>query len=587
MSISAWKDINWSLVDKRILRYQTRIYKAAKDGNISKVKCLQKRLLKSLDAKLIAVRRVIPLNKLNNGKSTTRVDRQIYVTDIEKIKIVKRLRLDGKTLPIRHTFIPKQGKSEKRLLAITIVSDKAKHALCKLALEPEWEARFEINSYGSRPGRTSQDAMEAIALSLRNQSKEKSYHNYVLNAEISKCFGQIDHTYILKKLTTLPEIEGQVKAWLKAGITEEFSKTKHWNDIPKNQKGTPQGDIISPLLFNIALHGLEEHINDWICTKSSFPKTNKYSKIAKRKLLSIIRYLNNFVIIHKDENIIREAKVEISKWLWNGPRLLLSEEKTAIRNTNNGFNFLRFTCITIKKGSRTRAKIYPSRESQASLLLKVRQIIINNRNTSSYNLINLLRPVIMGWAKYFRFSECASIYSKLTHLIIQKLRAWVFRRDTRNGKKEVKQRYFPNKKSYFFDGTEYHDNWVLHGKQLGKSGISKENWLPHLSWVKSRKWVKIHGDYSPFNGNILYWRKRTINKGTWNMRQQKLIKSQKGFCTYCKTSFLIESVVEIDHIIPRSRGGKDVYLNLQLLHKHCHILKTREDNLCIKNDQPI
>ena len=584
MSISAWKDINWSLTDKRILRYQTRIYKAARDGNISKVKCLQKRLLRSPDAKLIAVRRVTTLNK---GKTTSGVDGQIYVTDIEKIKLVKRLRLDGKALPIRRAYIPKPGKSEKRPLGIPTVGDRAKQALCKLALEPEWEARFEINSYGSRPGRNCQDAMEAIFSSLRNHSKEKGYHKYVLDAEISKCFDQIDHTYLLKKLNTLPEMEAQVKAWLKAGIMEEFSKTKQWKDIPENQKGTPQGGIISPLLSNIALHGMEEHMKDWICTKPSFAKTNQYNKIAKRKSLSIIRYVDDFVIIHKDENIIREAKAEISKWLWDGPRLVLSEEKTAIRNTNKSFNFLGFTCITITRGSSTRAKIYPSRLSQARLLLKVRQIVINNRNASSYNLINLLRPVIMGWANYFRFSECSSTFSKLTHLIFQKLRAWVFRRDTRNGKKEVKQRYFPSNKSYFFDGSKHQDNWVLHGKQLGKSGIIKENWLPHLSWVKSRKWVKILGDYSPYNGDNLYWGKRTINKGTWNIRQRKLIKSQKGFCPYCKTQFLIDSVVEVDHIIPSSKGGKDVYSNLQLLHKHCHILKTREDNVSIKNYQPI
>ena len=584
MSIPAWKDINWSLTDKRILRYQTRIYKAARDGNISKVKCLQKRLLKSPDAKLIAVRRVTTLNK---GKTTPGIDGQIYVTDIEKIKLVKRLRLDGKALPIRRAYIPKPGKTEKRPLGIPTVGDRAKQALCKLALEPEWEARFEINSYGSRPGRNCQDAMEAIFTSLRNHSNDKGYHKYVLDADISKCFDQIDHTYLLKKLNTLPEMEAQVKAWLKAGIMEEFSKTKQWNDISENQKGTPQGGIISPLLSNIALHGMEEHMKDWICTKPSFAKTNKYSKIAKRKSLSIIRYVDNFVIIHKDENIIREAKAEISKWLWDGPRLVLSEEKTAIRNTNKSFDFLGFTCITITRGSSTRAKIYPSRLSQARLLLKVRQIVINNRNASSYNLINLLRPVIIGWANYFRFSECSSIFSKLTHLIFQKLRAWVFRRDTRNGKKEVKQRYFPSNKTYLFDGTKHQDNWVLHGKQLGKSGIGKENWLPHLSWVKSRKWVKILGDYSPYNGDNLYWGKRTINKGTWNIRQRKLIKSQKGCCPYCKTPFLIDSVVEVDHIIPSSKGGKDVYSNLQLLHKHCHILKTREDNVFKKNYQPI
>jgi len=114
---------------------------------------------------------------------------------------------------------------------------------------------------------------------------------------------------------------------------------------------------------------------------------------------------------------------------------------------------------------------------------------------------------------------------------------------------------------------------------MDKSGTKKENWLPHIVWVKSGKWIKIRGDYSPYNGDNLYWGNRTINKGNWNIRQRKLIKSQKGYCPYCNTRFLIDSVVEIDHIIPTSKGGKDVYSNLQLLHKHCHISKTRKDNV--------
>ena len=574
MSNFAWKDIEWSLTEKRILRYQTRIYKAARDGNISKVRCLQKRLLKSIDAKLIAVRRVTTLNK---GKNTPGIDKILYVTDNEKIKLVKQLRLDGKSLPIRRVFVPKKGKSEKRPLGIPTVKDRAKQALCKLALEPEWEARFEANSYGFRPGRSCQDAMEAIFLSLRNHSKDKGYHKYVLDADISKCFDQIDHAYLLNTLNTLPEIEAQVNAWLKAGILEELSTNQIWKDIPENTKGSPQGGILSPLLSNIALHGMETHMKEWICTKPSFAKTNKYNKDNKRRSLAVIRYADDFVIIHKDENIIKEAKEEISKWLWNGPRLILSEDKTSIRNTNNGFNFLGFTCITISRGNNVRAKIYPSRKSQARLLEKVRQIVINNRSASSYNLIMLLRPVIIGWANYYRYSECSEVFHKLTHLIHQKLRAWVFRRDTRNGRKEVKQRYFPSFKTYYFDGTNHQDNWILTGKQLGKSDKLKENWLPHIVWVKSIKWVKIKGDYSPYNGDNLYWGKRTLTHGNWNARQRKLIRAQKGFCPYCKTPFLIDSVVEVDHIIPISKGGKDVYKNLQLLHKHCHISKTRKD----------
>lgn len=568
MSSIAWKKINWPLVDSRVLRYQTRIFKASRENNIPKVRCLQKRLLNSLDAKLVSVRRVTTLNK---GKKTPGVDRQIFTTDLQKGKLIKRLRLDGKASPIRRVYVGKPGKT-----GIPTIEDRAKQALCLLAIEPEWEARFETNSYGFRPGRCCHDAMEAIFLSLRNRTGSKVYHKYILDADIAKCFDQINHDYLIKKLNTLPEVEKQVKAWLKAGVLEEFLDERKETNTLENIVGTPQGGIISPLLANIALHGLENHIKEWISTQPSFAKTNRYSKDAKRKSLAIIRYADDFVVIHKNETIIREAKKEIAKWLWDGPRLKLSEEKTSICNSSNGFNFLGSSFITITRG-RPRVKIYPSRKSQTLLLLKVRTIIQNNRSASAYNLIELLRPVIIGWANYFRYSECTRCYHKLSHLIFQKLRAWVFRRDTRNGRKKVKQRYFPSDKTYTYDGIKHNDNWILNGKTLCKDGIMKENWLPHMVWVKSKKWVKIKADKSPFDGDNLYWGKRTQTKGNWNIRQRKLIKRQNGFCPWCQTRFSFDSIVEIDHIVPRSMGGKDEYKNLQLLHKHCHVAKTRID----------
>jgi RNA-directed DNA polymerase len=418
--------------------------------------------------------------------------------------------------------------------------------------------------------------MESIFSSLRNNSGDKGYHKYILDADISKCFDRIDHDYLLKKMATLPEIEQQVRAWLKAGIMEELQKDMNFDVVPENKTGTPQG-VISPLLSNIALHGLEDHMKTWICTKPSYAKTNQYSKSAKRKSLALIRYADDFVVIHKDEGIIREAREEIAAWLWDGPKLELSEEKTSVRHSSEGFNFLGFSCITIRRGNRERIKIYPSRSSQARLLLKVRVIVLKNRSASSYQLVKLLRPVILGWANYFKFSECKAVFHTLTHLIFQKLRAWCFRRDTRNGRKVVKEKYFPSGRIYSFDGVKHADNWVLVGKEKSSTGIMRENHLPHIVWVKSVKWVKIKGDASPFDGNNVYWGRRTMNKGTFNVRQRKLIRVQKGICPWCQTPFFFESIVEVDHIEPTFKGGEDVYKNLQLLHKHCHIEKTRVD----------
>ena len=576
MSIIAWKTINWTKVEFRVRRYQTRIYKASRDNNSSKVRCLQKRLLRSLDAKMMAVRRVTTLNK---GKRTPGIDKKIFVTDNQKGKLVQKLRLDGKVSPIKRVYTQKPGKKDKGQLGISIIEDRAKQALCLLALEPEWEARFEPNSYGFRPGRSCHDAIESIFLNLRNKSGEKGFHKYILDADISKCLYKIDHNYLITKLETIPEVENQVKAWLKADIFDEF-QASNMDRLSKNIQGTPQGGIISPLLANIALHGMENHLKNWICTKPSFGKPyskySKYSKDAKRKSIAIIRYADDFVIIHKEKSIIQEAKEEIAKWLLDGPRLEISEAKTSIVDSNEGFDFLGFSIITITSG-RPRVKIYPSRKSQATLLFKVRNIIQKNRSASTYNLILTLRPVIIGWANYFKFSECQKVFQKLTHLIHQKLRAWVFRRDTRNGKMKVKQGYFPSGKTYFYDGRQHQNNWVLTGKKLGKDGKIQEIWLPDIVWVRSKKWIKIKADKSPFDGDNLYWAKRTINKGNWSIRQRKLIKGQNGYCTWCKRLFTEDSFVEVDHIIPRSLGGKDEYKNLQLLHKNCHIEKSRID----------
>jgi len=513
MSIIAWKTINWAEVEFRVRRYQTRIYKASRDNNSNKVRCLQKRLLRSLDAKLMAVQRVTTLNK---SRRTLGIDKNIFITDNQKGKLVQKLRLDRKSLFIKRIYIKKPGKKDRGLLDISVIEDRAKQALCLIALEPEWEARFEPNSYGFRPGRSCHDAIESIFINLRNVSGDKGFHKYILDADISKCFGKIDHNYLLMKLETIPEIENQVKAWLKADILEEYQASKS-DRIAKSIQGIPEKCIISPLLVNIALHGIENHLKNWICTKLSFGKTNKYSKNAKRKSLAIIRYADDFVIIHKEKFVIQEAKEEIAKWLLDGPHLEISEAKTSIVDSNEGFDFLGFSIITIIRG-KPRLKIYPSRKSQVTLLFKIQNIIQKNRSASTYNLILKLRSVIIGWANYFRFSECQKVFHKLTHLIHQKLRAWVFRRDTRNGRIKVKQRYFPSGKSYIYEGTRHQDNWVLTGKQLNKNGRMQEICLPHMIWVKSKKWVKIKAGKSPFDGDNLYWTKRTLKKGNLSAR---------------------------------------------------------------------
>jgi RNA-directed DNA polymerase len=270
---------------------------------------------------------------------------------------------------------------------------------------------------------------------------------------------------------------------------------------------------------------------------------------------------------------------ETQKWL-SKVGLTISEEKSALRDSRNGFLFLGFQIIKVKKPTVGvyKTKIQPSKKKQVELLNKVKNIVTKNKSVSSYDLIAMLRPVIIGWANYYRYCECKSVFSRLTHRIFQKIRAWVFRRDTRNGRLKIKQKYFPSGKEYKFDGRTYRDNWILKGTKILKQGEKKENFLPHIVWVKSIKHVKVNGDESPFS-NSIYWAIRSTKYSPYSTRVTNLLKSQNQICPWCKKKFTTfdSSNWEVDHIIPKSKGGKDVYTNLQLLHKHCHMEKTKTD----------
>lgn len=567
-----WNDINWVKLNSHVRKVQNQIYKARKDGNIKRVHKLQKLLVNSMAAKLVATHRVTTLNK---GRYTAGIDKKVLFKQEQKLALALSLSLDGNALPIRRVWIPKPGKQEKRPLGIPVIQDRAKQQLARLALEPEWEAIFEPNSYGFRPGRNCHDAIEAIFLNLRGGTPK-----WVFDADIKKCFDKIDHNALLRKLGTFPKMKRQVKAWLKAGVMEGYANSSKPKEIVKTTMGTPQGGVISPLLANIALHGLENHLLEFVAELPIKPYSGaNRGRAAKKKALGIIRYADDFVLTHRNKEILELCIAETHKWLAT-VGLEISEEKSSLRDTRDGFQFLGFKITVVRKptAGNYKVKIQASREKQKALLEKVKEIVRSNKSISSYDLIQMLRPVILGWANYYKYCECSEMFKTLTDKIFRKIRAWVFRRDTRNGRRFIKERYFPCGKEYNFDGTVHRDNWILVGRKKLKNGKTRENFLPHIVWVNSKKHVKVKGDESPYS-NSIYWATRSIKYSPYSTRITKLLKKQNQKCTWCKKSFTpFDSYNwEVDHIVPKTKGGKDSYSNLQLLHKQCHIEKTNVD----------
>ena len=311
-----WKTIPWRKLERKVFKLQNRIFKASQRGDYAVVRWLQKLLMRSWSARCLAVRKV---TQDNRGKKTAGVDGVKNLSPKQRLQLVNKLDYRGHAKPTRRIWIPKPGKTEKRPLGIPTMSDRARQALVKLGMEPEWEAQFEGNSYGFRPGRSTHDAIEAIFNNVSRKAK------YVLDADISKCFDRINHEALLNKINTFPSLNRTIKSLLKSGVFDDGQ----W--FP-SKVGTPQGGVLSPVLANIALHGLET-----IITKHSL----------QRKRPALVRYADDFVVVHEDLEVIEKCQQTIIDWLAE-MGLTLHPEKTQITHTLHphegkvGFDFLGF-----------------------------------------------------------------------------------------------------------------------------------------------------------------------------------------------------------------------------------------------------
>jgi RNA-directed DNA polymerase len=441
----------------------------------------------------------------------------------------------------------------------------------KAALEPEWEAVFEPNSYGFRPGRSPHDAIRQIKFCIQNKAK------FVLDADIAKCFDRINHKALLDKLNTKGKVRQQIKAWLKSGVIDSGAFTA-------TSEGTPQGGVISPLLANIALHGLEEKLKQYAETIPY--QRNMTGKRDKRASLSFIRYADDFVVLHKDKAVVHRCREIISEWL-NGIGLELKLEKTRLTHSfkpelsedgKAGFDFLGFHIQQYPAGkyrSNRNAEgtilgfntlITPSAKGSKTHQEEIGRLILKHRSSPQMALIKDLNPVIRGWTSYYKNSDARTVgeISKQDRLTYLKLRRWAKRRC--GNINDGHQKYW----------TSIGDkNWVFTTREGNPKSFRL---LRHREFsCSSNNYVKVKSDKSPYDGDTVYWSTRMGKHPEMPSRKAYLLKKQKGKCTHCGLSFQEWDALEVDHIIPIALRGKDEYNNLQLLHRHCHDIKTASD----------
>ena len=565
-----WDEINWLKVERYVYKLQKRIYAASRRGESKTVRKLQKTLMSSWSNKVLALRRV---TQDNRGKKTAGVDGIKSLSPEARMKLVERLVLTGKSKPTRRVWIPKPGKDEKRPLGIPTMQDRALQGVIKAAIEPEWEAHFEPNSYGFRPGRSCHDAVSKIKLAIQSKAK------YVLDADIAKCFDCINHTALLRKLNYRGKVRQQIKSWLKSGVIDQGAFT------PTND-GTPQGGVISPLLANIALHGLENMLTDYAKTiKLRYPSGKAASWQTKVRSLTFIRYADDFVVIHQDLKVVQRCKELISNWL-SDIGLELKPAKTRIAHTLMGeqsedgipgFKFLGYSIRQFPIGKHKSPKhphgfllgfrtlIIPSKESCKRYQEKIKEMVRKHKKSPQAVLISKLNPIIRGWCNYYKFSDANTmkVFSKQDFLVKQKLRAWGVNRCGNFSKACQKYLHKIGNRIHFATGSE---------------GTSPLRLLFHDTFESSStEYVKIKGDKSPYDGDLIYWSTRMGRSAEMPQNKAFLLKKQKGKCNWCGLSFRNEDVLEIDHKIAKALGGTNDNSNKQLLHGHCHDEKTALD----------
>ncbi|HEY1353490.1 MAG TPA: reverse transcriptase domain-containing protein [Ktedonobacteraceae bacterium] len=439
-----WMRVPWGKMEQQVSYLQKRIAHASQQGDRGAVHLLQQQLIASEAARLLAVRRV---TEENEGRDTAGVDGVKSPAPAGRLAMASTIHPANwhrqPARPVRRVWIPKPGTLERRPLGIFPMIDRCKQALVKLALEPEWEVQFEPHSYGFRPERGARDAIRAIAQAISHQP------GYVFDADIEQAFDQVNQAVLLEKLHTYPALRQVIRGWLTAGVIDRGTY------LP-SPRGLVQGGVLSPLLLNIALHGMET---------AAIGDTRKQT----REHPFLVRYGDDFVILHTDLHILQQAAGRVRQWLTT-PGLQLNAQKTRILHTLHpfqgqaGFEFLGFALCQYslepasgkssgllrpgrpsgfpQPSSGWRTVITPGNEASKRHLAVVGQRMRHLQTAPQQQLIRELNPLIGGWAAYYSGLVADAVLHYYDEQMEQLLLKWASQRHPGTSHDWLRTRYW-------------------------------------------------------------------------------------------------------------------------------------------------
>jgi RNA-directed DNA polymerase len=527
-----WDGISWADVQRQVRRLQARIVKATQVGRHNKVKALQWLLTHSFSGKALAVKRVTE----NKGKNTPGVDKVTWKTPVAKINAIASMKRRGYSpLPLRRVLIPKKN-GKTRPLGIPVMKCRAMQALHLLALEPVAETTADLNSYGFRPERSTADA----GAQCFNCLSQKVAAEWVLEADIQGCFDKISHDWMISNIPTDKVI---LRKWLKAGFVYQ-------NELFPTDAGTPQGGIISPVLANMTLDGLEAMLAE------KFPGAE-----WRRLKMNMVRYADDFIITgNSKEWLEHEIKPAVVEFLAERG-LVLSPEKTKITHIKEGFDFLGWN---IRKYSGT-LLMKPSKANVKAHLDKIREIINGNKSAKQANLIRLLNPVLRGWANYHSHVVAKETFVRVDSDVWSMLWRWAVRKHPEKKATWVKDRYFKPR------GTR---NWVFAATEKEEDGTQMEFILLKESDTSIQRHIKIKADANPHDPKWepyfeSRWGKKMLRSSRGRRKIYWVWLMQDGMCPTCHEAITKGTPWDVRYIVKKSEGGSDAPSNLRIHHLNC------------------